>query len=230
MTMDTVPKDQRIYPSCVYPVACVIIVMYVDNNGVWHNCEELLAEFEAVVRKDGRIDLHREGDMYSFLSVRYLNNPQTGEITTDQEAYIDTLLAKYNMTDCSPNDVPLKTSVNLDEIAARLPRTPHPLLIQRFTCLPKACCATLNALSLGKLPVWRFSRQISFRALRNLCLFRCKLGRDCFSTKKLSQLSHLLQQRSVQLEIFSVFCTCHVFCGSWIDCPLRLRCRYCLLS
>ena len=34
MTMDTVPKYQRVYPSCVYPVACVIIVMYLDNNGV----------------------------------------------------------------------------------------------------------------------------------------------------------------------------------------------------
>ena len=30
------------------------------------------------------------------------------------------------MTDCNPNKVPLKTSVNLDEIAVRLPRTPHP--------------------------------------------------------------------------------------------------------
>jgi hypothetical protein len=49
--------------------------------------------------------------MSSFLSVRYLNNMQTGEITADQEAYIDTLLAKYNMTDCNPNRVPLKTSV-----------------------------------------------------------------------------------------------------------------------
>ncbi len=74
MTMDTGPKDQRVYPSCVYPFACVIIVMYVDNNGVRHNCEELLAEFEADVRKHGRIDLHCEGDMSSFLSVRYLNN------------------------------------------------------------------------------------------------------------------------------------------------------------
>jgi hypothetical protein len=30
------------------------------------------------------------------------------------------------MNDCNPNKVPLKTSVNLDEIATRLPRTPHP--------------------------------------------------------------------------------------------------------
>jgi hypothetical protein len=61
--------------------------------------------------------------------VRYLNNTETGEITADQEAYIDTLLAKYNMTECNPNKVPLKTSVNLDEIAARLPRTPHPEVV-----------------------------------------------------------------------------------------------------
>jgi hypothetical protein len=43
----------------------------------------------AHVAKDGRIDLHLEGDMSSFLSVRYLNNTETGEITADQEAYID---------------------------------------------------------------------------------------------------------------------------------------------
>ena len=59
MTMDTVPKDKRVYKSCIYPVACIIIVMYVDNNGVRHNCHELLAEFQSDVAKDGRIDLHR---------------------------------------------------------------------------------------------------------------------------------------------------------------------------
>jgi hypothetical protein len=66
MTMDTVPKNQRVYKSCIYPVACIIIVMYVDNNGVRHNCHELLAEFQSDVAKDGRIDLHLEGDMSSF--------------------------------------------------------------------------------------------------------------------------------------------------------------------
>ena len=55
--MNTVPEHQRVYKSCVYPVACIIVVMYVDNNGVWHNCWELLAEFEADVAKDWRIDL-----------------------------------------------------------------------------------------------------------------------------------------------------------------------------
>ena len=96
MTMDTVLKNQRVYKSCIYPVACIIIVMYVDNNGVRYNCNchELLAEFQSDVAKDGRIDLHLEGDMSSFLSERYLNNTETGEITGDQESYIDS---------CSPN-------------------------------------------------------------------------------------------------------------------------------
>jgi hypothetical protein len=133
MTMDTVPKNQRVYKSCIYPVACIIIVMYLDN-GVRHNCHELLAEFQSDV-SDGRIDLQLEGDMSSFLSVRYLNNTETGEITADQESYIDTLLAKYNMPECNPNKVPLKTSVNLDEIAGRLPRTPHPEVVSLYAQL-----------------------------------------------------------------------------------------------
>ena len=135
MTMATVPESQRVYKSCIYPVACLIIVMYVDNNGVRHNCDELLAQFEADVAADGRIDLHREGDMSSFLSVRYLNNPETGEITADQEAYIDTLLAQYEMTNCNPNKVPIKTSVNLDEIAARLPSRPDPEITNLYAKL-----------------------------------------------------------------------------------------------
>jgi hypothetical protein len=83
-TMTIVPIDQRVYASCVYPVACLIIVMYVDNNGIRHNCHELLTAIESDVAADGRIDLHREGDMSSFLSVRYLNNIQTGEITAER--------------------------------------------------------------------------------------------------------------------------------------------------
>ena len=131
-TMTIVPIDQRVYASCVYPVACLIIVMYVDNNGIRHNCHELLTAFESDVAADGRIDLHREGDMSSFLSVRYLNNIQTGEITADQESYIDNLLDQYNMTNCNPNKVPLKTSVNFDEIISRLPKTPNRELVSLY--------------------------------------------------------------------------------------------------
>jgi hypothetical protein len=61
------------------------------------------------------------------------------------EAYIDTLLAKYKMTDCNPNKVPLKASVNLDEIAARLRRTPHPETVSLFAQLiDELMCIAIN--------------------------------------------------------------------------------------
>jgi len=63
--------------------------------------------------------------------VRYLNNTQTGEITADQEAHIDTL----HMTNCNPNKVPLKPSVNLHEIAARLPLKQHPEIVSLYAQL-----------------------------------------------------------------------------------------------
>ena len=61
------------------------------------------------------------------------------------EAYIDTLLAKHKMTNCNPNKVPLKASVNLDEIAARLRRTPHPETVSLFAQLiDELMCIAIN--------------------------------------------------------------------------------------
>ena len=39
------------------------------------------------------------------------------------------------MTDCNPNKVPFKTSVNLHEIAARLPLKPHPEIVSLYAQL-----------------------------------------------------------------------------------------------
>ena len=35
-----VPDKMRVYKSCSRPVAAMIFVIYVDNNGIRHNCEE----------------------------------------------------------------------------------------------------------------------------------------------------------------------------------------------
>ena len=57
-----------------------------------HNCDELVEEFEAKVKQDSRIKLNREGGMEWFLGVRYSFNSETGEVTADQEACIDSTL------------------------------------------------------------------------------------------------------------------------------------------
>ena len=40
---------QRVYKSCCYSVAVMILLMYVDNNGIRHNCKESGQEFEKFV-------------------------------------------------------------------------------------------------------------------------------------------------------------------------------------
>jgi len=59
----------RVYKSCSHPVAAMIIVMYIVNNGIRHNCEKLVQEFEKFVKMDGRINLQREGELDWFLFV-----------------------------------------------------------------------------------------------------------------------------------------------------------------
>jgi len=42
--------SRRVYKSCCYPVAVMIVVTYVDNNGIRHTqCEELVQRFEKFV-------------------------------------------------------------------------------------------------------------------------------------------------------------------------------------
>jgi len=41
--------SQCVYKSCCHPMAAMILVIYVDNNGIRHNCQELVQEFEKSV-------------------------------------------------------------------------------------------------------------------------------------------------------------------------------------
>ena len=42
----------------------MILVVYVYNNGIRHDCEELVHEFENPVKQDGQINLQREGKFF----------------------------------------------------------------------------------------------------------------------------------------------------------------------
>jgi len=146
--------------------------------------------------------------------------------------------------------VPLKFSVNLHEIAARLPFTPHPEIVSLYAqligelmfiainthpliaqpvnalarflttanselyVLAKGVLRYLKRRQISENSLVCYSRKISFCPLRNLRLFRCKLGRRRAATQKLPKLFDLLQQCSVQVEIFFVLCSCYVLCRS----------------
>ena len=56
-----VPEGNRVYPSCPHSIMILIVVHYVDNNGILYNCRELVDEFYVAIRDDGRIDLNFVG-------------------------------------------------------------------------------------------------------------------------------------------------------------------------
>ena len=132
-TMPIVPEHQRIYKQCYYPVACLILVLFFDNNGIRTNCPELLEKFERDVVADKRIDLQREGDMTWFLSTRYSFDFQTGQITADQEAYIDKLAANHGLTGANACKLPMKPSVDLAQIP--LPEKPDYFWVSAFSMI-----------------------------------------------------------------------------------------------
>ena len=94
---------------------------------------QLVDEFLAAVKADGRILLNLEGGMSWFLSVRYLTDLLTGEITTDQFAYIATFLNKWGMSYCNPCQLPLKPGQDLAQLP--LDTTPDRKVIGQYWML-----------------------------------------------------------------------------------------------
>jgi len=133
LNMEFVPDKVRVYTSCSHPVAAMILVMYVDNNGIRHNCEELVQEFEKFVKMDGRINLQREGELDWLLSVRYLYCKLTGAIFCSQEAYIYRLLVKYGMKNANPCKLPMNPGSNLD--SPPIFDTPGKLVVHAYAAL-----------------------------------------------------------------------------------------------
>jgi len=88
LCMEIVPLQMQVYRSCCHLVAAMILVMYVDNNGIHHNFEDLVQELRKSVKQNGRINLQRERELDWFLSVRYTYNKITGAVGCSPEAYI----------------------------------------------------------------------------------------------------------------------------------------------
>lgn len=133
LSMETVPESKRIYKSCQYSVAALIIAVYVDNNACRYNCIELVEEFEAALEKDGRIKMLREGKLEWLLGVRYYFDEETGEVSCNQESMIDNILKEWGYTDCNPAELPLSPSVDLESLP--IPEKPNEAIITAYSSL-----------------------------------------------------------------------------------------------
>ena len=67
-----IPVSDRVYTDCQLVsfwqllVAVVIILLYVDNTGIRSNCPQLVENFHADVRANGKIDWNFTGDISWF--------------------------------------------------------------------------------------------------------------------------------------------------------------------
>jgi hypothetical protein len=131
--METVPMEKRIYKSCQYSVAALIVAVYVDNNACRYNCIELVEEFEAHLKKDGRIKMLREGKLEWLLGVRYYFDEKTGAVSCNQESNIDKILSNWGMTDCNAAELPISPSADLDSLP--IPDQPDAKVVATYSSL-----------------------------------------------------------------------------------------------
>ena len=133
-----IPLSARVYPSCRHAIAILIVVMYVDNNGLRTNAKELVKWFDDSLKAQGEIEMVPEGKFEWFLGVRYTYNYSTGSVEADQESTIDRLLQKYGLTNCNPVKVPMRPDTDL----AGLPISP----ITEKTTIKSAFCMLVGEL------------------------------------------------------------------------------------
>ena len=96
LTMKILPMQIRVYRSCSYPVAAMILVMYVDNNEFcynWSRCKNL----RKLSGKMVALICNVKESSIGILSVHYTYDKITDVIGCNQQAYIYRLLVKYGM-------------------------------------------------------------------------------------------------------------------------------------
>ena len=79
-------------------ITILIVVMYVDNNGLRTNAKELVQWFDDSLKAQDEIEIVPEGNFEWFLGVRFTCNLSDGSVSADQESTIDRLLEKYGLT------------------------------------------------------------------------------------------------------------------------------------
>jgi hypothetical protein len=195
-------------------------VQYVDNSGIRYNCRELVDEFYAAVRDDGRIDLNFVGGLTWWLGVRYTYDLATGAASADQEAFIDKLLEQYTVTNCNPCVLPMAVGTDLasiplpdvpdKDIVAAYAKLVGELLYISINTVPEIMYA-LSALTrfmtrgcqASQINVVCTNRQSPVSAWSALWLRRCKLGRRQVFAPQHAMLCVVLQRRSFFMEISS---------------------------
>jgi hypothetical protein len=83
----------------------LVHALYADDFLHFPNNPELYSEFKVKIQQKFDIET---GEVDNYLGNRITRNEQAGVIRSDQEAYLDEVLARFNMDKCTPVQTPME--------------------------------------------------------------------------------------------------------------------------
>ena len=120
----------------------LLLSLYVDDGACISNDDELYKEF--ITALGSRFALSDSGTLSWHLGIKVVHDHEKGTISLDQEAYIDSVLRRFNMTDASDKHTPLPPHEHLTK--ADSPAKPDGQRVkiyqQLIGSLMYAACAT----------------------------------------------------------------------------------------
>lgn len=107
--------QKSLYEPCLFikndKNAKIYVALFVDDFFVFYNCQNMYKEMLNVLVTNFRIkDL---GEIKQCLGMRV--NVNNDSITVDQQQFIETILTKFNMLNCSHSDTPMEINLKLEK-------------------------------------------------------------------------------------------------------------------
>src|SRR6266481_3144334 len=107
--------------KCVYIKkahdSTLIITIYIDDLGLFVTSKSEMAELKKELKDNFTMtDL---GEMKKILGIQVIRDRKAGTLKIMQGAYIDKILARFNMAEANPVSTPLPKNIKLDDIQAQ---------------------------------------------------------------------------------------------------------------
>jgi hypothetical protein len=83
----------------------ILLSLYVDDGACATNSQRLLQEFLKDLSQ--QYDLSDKGVMDWHLGMKFVQDIESGTVTIDQSAYIDSVLKRFGMADCNASSTPM---------------------------------------------------------------------------------------------------------------------------
>lgn len=91
----------------------LFVTIYVDDFLIFTNCRKMKKKLKRYLCS--RFQMKDIGEAKFCLGLRISRNMERGELTLDQEKYVEELLEKYQMKNCHPVSTPFEPSERLDK-------------------------------------------------------------------------------------------------------------------